>query len=217
MKKILTVLILFGLISIWGCASENATGEAVKEVPKLLPKGMTEISLNEEVVNDNISLEVLSWGFTPKCGYKNPQEGAKFLWIYVTSKNVGDIPLPLTTKFMIQYRGVNVTPVYSGTWNFYNFKKTTYKYFPETGQEGLLLFEVPNGLGDNDAEFIADMNGKKLILKLDNPVPDEPFPIIDELIGDCKKTVSGDIYYCQFWITLKNKRSCDCNEYLIGE
>ena len=129
--------------------------------PKIFPNGM--------------SCNVDRWKFTGDY-YRHvvkylPHEGAKFLWVYISAKNVGDLPesIPSEDDIYLLYKGrkfnplntspsrqywtqdrdeeIKLYPIGGSAWG-------VYKIYPGVKKDGWIHFEIPQNFHPEDARIV---------------------------------------------------------------
>jgi len=209
--------ILCGLLLFGGCTAEKSpTSQYGTQGGGAQPAEPEEFTINETVLAKNVSFKVTAWGYAERWGrgYKDneeyPQDGAKYVWVHFSSENAGNVPAPLPGDFNVEYRGVNATQKWLGMMDgamMYNKQPSDLQkqYYPGTGREGFLIFEISENVGENEAEFFVNFDGLRFVLKLANPTvySGMPLTITDEKIV-CPDRISFSRYFCHVEFTLKN-------------
>ena len=177
LKKALVIFVLVAMISVCfaGCIEEppsaptatptpTVTPTTTKATPTPTPTPKTELSLGESVVVGNISFTVVKYEFTdsyesryPKEKYTHrPPEGAKYLWVYVKAKNIGELAyyIPGKSGVDLLYKGEKIWYTSPNPW--FDEKKMYYggeKIYPDVTKEGWILYEVPKGIEISQAKI----------------------------------------------------------------
>lgn len=95
-------------------------------------------------------------------------EGAKILWVYVEAQNVGLVPTNLPRTASLTYRGIRADAVSGLDQESSDIYHGGYVY-PGIGEEGHLLYSIPLGLGEGEAIFSIEVDGKQYELILERP------------------------------------------------
>ena len=146
------------------------TPTTTKATPTPTPTPKTELSLGESVVVGNISFTVVKYEFTdsyearyPKEKYTHrPPEGAKYLWVYVKAKNVGELAYYIPGNYGVDllYKGEEI--MYTSP-NWFYEKEMYYggtKIYPDITEEGWILYEVPKGIETSQAKICVEFYPK---------------------------------------------------------
>lgn len=153
MKKIAVVLIL--------CILAVAIGYVVYQA-----HSSTEFQLGESGIANNIAFVVLDYDFSEsyisKYGRTEyPEEGAKFLWLYVKAANLGEVAqrIPDDWDVDILYRGTTIDYDYASPKErkMYPERGTIYPYVSE---EGWIVYQVPKNFYISEAKVRVDFPPK---------------------------------------------------------
>lgn len=180
-KKIIAVLIaivaIASVVVFSGCVEKE-------EVTPSIPTPKTELSLGESAIVDDVSFTVVrfeeshmyncTYDTTPR-GPIYPAEGAKFVWVYVKAKNVGEVAREIPARFNIKmlYKGEEIhEEIHSrGIW-MYRFwdnsiEREIYhdqgEIYPTVSEEGWILYEVPEGIDMSQAKICVEFEKGKTI------------------------------------------------------
>lgn len=121
------------------------------------------LRLGQSIIVENVEITVSKYEVADSLASEyesetQPEEGAKFLWLYVSSKNVGEVEesLPSAMQFQLLYKGTEIG------WHYwpYGMLEDREQYesasvYPGYGRKGWILYEVP--LGADPAEIAVRM------------------------------------------------------------
>mgnify|MGYP003884450065 CR=1 FL=1 len=161
-----------GLIAIVVIASVAIFAGCVEEppsAPTVTPTQKTELSLGESAILDDIEFTVVRFeeshmyecNTTPKETVYSA-DGAKFLWVYVKAKNVGEVAREVPDTFFnikMLYKGEEINSQGirgSAFWGDPVGRKMYHDYekvYPNVTEEGWILFEVPEGIDLSQAKI----------------------------------------------------------------
>jgi hypothetical protein len=159
-----------------GCVEEKAPTPTPTETPT--PK--TELSLGESAILDDIEITVVRFEESHEYEYTfnetvYPAEGAKFLWVYVIAKNVGEVAREVPDRsddIEMLYKGEKIFTHNMGG-SASSLKRKIYdspgifsdQIFPGVIEEGWILFEVPEGIELSQAKIRVESptNYKKTV------------------------------------------------------
>lgn len=121
------------------------------------------LPLGQSIVVENVEVSVSKYEVTDSLASQyeweaQPEDGAKFLWLYVSSKNVGQVEeyLPSAGAFELLYKGTEIMP---HSWPGGMLEdREQYEWasvYPDYGREGWILYEVP--LGADPSEITVRM------------------------------------------------------------
>ena len=164
-----TLIIVFCLVAIFallvGCV------EKPPSEPRVTPTTpqKTELSLGESATINGITFVVDEYEFTnsfimPPYNFTiPPPEGAKFLWVHVKAKNIGEVPRYLPWFIMLHYKGIEIreyTASYEKeeyTSQYYSLgeRKMYRKHYvyPYVSKEGWMIYTVPATFDATDAKL----------------------------------------------------------------
>lgn len=149
-------LLLTGAITcgLTAPSPEEAIEEAIREIyptPTVPAEGV--LSLGESITVDGVKVAVQNYEIVDS--YEDefewqgqPEEGAKFLWLYIEAQNVGEVEecLPSDMNFQLVYKDAEI-------WSRAASPDDRETYFvgwlgegcvyPGIGREGWLLYEIP--------------------------------------------------------------------------
>lgn len=131
-----------------------------------LPSEETDFQLGETGIANNIAFVVLDYDFSENYisrygGIEYPEEGAKFLWLYVKAANLGEVAqeIPDEGNVDILYKGTTISPDY-----FANpVLRTMYerqKIYPGVSKDGWILYQVPKNFYISQAKVQVDFPPK---------------------------------------------------------
>ena len=156
---LIAIVVIAAIAMFAGCVEEPSAPTATP-----IPTPKTELSLGESAIVDDISFTVVKYEFTDsyeesdpfleKYTSHRPPEGAKFLWIYVKAKNVGDVKhyLPGRSDVDILYKSATIR----GEFFWCPHLRETYggdDVYPGVDSEGWILYEVPAGINMTQAKI----------------------------------------------------------------
>ena len=154
----LTVIVAIASVVMFaGCVEkEGITPSSPIPTPK------TELSLGESAIVDGISFTILEYEFEDSHRYEYeynrsetvyPAEGAKFLWVHVKAKNVGEVAQNTPSKYYdmdLLYKGTEIRCKSThSVWGEPMERKMYHgneKIYPTVSEEGWILYEVPKGI-----------------------------------------------------------------------
>jgi len=179
---LIAIVAIVAAVIFAGCVEESPS--APTETPTPTPE--TELSLGESAILDDIEFTVVrfeeSHEYEYECEYwfnktvfnetVYPAEGAKFLWMYVIAKNVGEVArevpdgtccgygdIEMLYKgekiFTIEYSSRLKRKIYDSTGMFSD------PLYPGVTDEGWILFEVPKGINISQAKICVDFEERK--------------------------------------------------------
>ena len=153
MKKIAVVLIL--------CILAVAIGYVVHQT-----HSSTEFQLGESGIANNIAFVVLDYDFSEsyisKYGRTEyPEEGAKFLWLYVKAANLGEVAqrIPDDWDVDILYKGTTTHHDYANPKGRKMYPER-WKIYPYVSEEGWILYQVPKNFYISEAKVRVDFPPK---------------------------------------------------------
>ena len=147
-----------GLIAIVAIVAAVIFAGCVKEppsAPTVTPTRETEMSLGQSAMLGDIEFTVVRFEESNMYELNKtpnetvyPAEGAKFLWVYVRAKNVGEVARKLPDKVDMDmlYKGEEI--MYKGMYGDEPIGRKMYEdymdeIYPNVIEEGWILFEVP--------------------------------------------------------------------------
>jgi hypothetical protein len=213
-------IIVLALFLISGCLSNRAVSPSGNQPPSIAnpnpPHVPKQININETVTSGDISYVASAWGFTPYWGMFRPHEGAKFVWVYVKTTNIGDTPiLPMPGDFRLQYRGTTAEAVESNYKGYilphtgsYGTEYSKENYFPSVSEEGYLYFEVPEKLQEGEVSLLASLGDENFSTNLVNGVPfSGPHLLVENAtFKSCSTQFMPTTYICYLYLTVFNDR-----------
>ena len=130
--------------------------------PTVTPTVTEEAVMGEFVVYEDVKITVVEYELADSYVNTNgreekPEEGAKFLWLHVRSKNVGEVAqdLPSPSQFALLYKGTQITLglhwFLTGGQGYAAYKKE--RVYPGVGREGWIQYEIP--VGADSAEIMV--------------------------------------------------------------
>lgn len=169
---LITIVAIVAVVMFMGCVEKPPS--APTETPTLTPSPKAELSLGESAILDDIEFTVVrfeesheyEYGISNETVY--PAEGAKFLWVYVIAKNVGEVarkvPMSSSIGFIsdieMLYKGEKIFTHNMGG-SASSLKREIYDpgrspLYPDVTDEGWILFEVPEGIDLSQAKIRVD-------------------------------------------------------------
>ena len=149
MKKIAVVLIL--------CILAVAIGYVVHQT-----HSTTEFQLGESGIANNIAFVVLDYEFSDSYIHEYgwieyPEEGAKFLWLYVKAANLGEVAqeIPDGWDVDIFYKGTRIHHDYAHPKGRKMYPEK-WKIYPSVSEEGWILYQVPKNFYISEAKVRVD-------------------------------------------------------------
>jgi hypothetical protein len=192
LKKALVIFVLVAMVSVCfaGCIEEPSsaptatptstvtpTTTKTTPTPTPAPTPKTELSLGEGAIVDDISFTVVRYEFTDsyEAGYgekhtHHPPEGAKYLWVYVKAKNVGELAyyIPYDYGVDLLYKGEEImcthTEPYFEEKEMYRGSMT--KIYPNVTKEGWVFYEVPKGIDISQAKIRVEFDTRTVTWSL---------------------------------------------------
>lgn len=170
---LMAVVIIASVVIFTGCVEKEEGVTPSTPTPTPTPK--TELSLGESTVVDGISFTILGYEFTDsysRCEYNRgetfyPAEGAKFLWVHVKARNVGEVAQNTPSKYDmgLLYKGTEIKCRSTcGIWGELLERKTYHgneRIYPAVSEEGWILYEVPKGIIISQAKICVDVEEGK--------------------------------------------------------
>jgi hypothetical protein len=171
---LITIVVIVGVVMLIGCVEEPPS--APTETPT--PTAPTELSLEDSVIVNDISFVVVKYEFADRFidEYNNtnlPNEGAKFLWLYVKATNIGEVAqyIPESYDVSILYKGTEITRYRVGG-RFYleSKEREMYAYelmggfgkiYPDVSEEGWIIYEVPKNIDMSQAKIRVEFSPKE--------------------------------------------------------
>ncbi|VUT27904.1 MAG: hypothetical protein SYNGOMJ08_00459 [Candidatus Syntrophoarchaeum sp. GoM_oil] len=174
--------VVLSMIFLCGCVEEpyepagtpTVSSTTTTATPTPTPK--TELSLGESLVVNNISFTVVKYEFTEsyEAGYEEnytyrPPEGAKYLWVYVKAKNVGELAYyaPGDYDVNLLYKGEKIIYKHPDPW--FDEKAMYYggtEIYPNVNEEGWTLYEVPEGIDISQAKVRVGLHTRTVTWSL---------------------------------------------------
>ena len=176
LKKGIVILIFVVVISVFshGCVEQQSTPPTTQKA---------ELSLGQTALLDDIAFTVVKFEERDRIhkyrfgGDITPSEGAKFLFIYVKAKNIGEVPISVPDEsldIVMIYKGGEIRPEYQFHQSefvcptFESFQPLYHKLydeklFPNVTKEGWILFEVPKEIDLPHAEIRVNSPIKQYI------------------------------------------------------
>lgn len=165
-------LLVLAVAMMSGCIKEEKPSEP--SAPTKTPTQKTELSLGESAILDDIVFTVVRFEESHEYEYifnktVYPAEGAKFLWVWVIAKNVGEVAREVpdrTSRFgdiEMLYKGEKIFTHNMGG-SASSLKRKIYDspgmfsdpLYPGVIEEGWILFEVPEGIDLSQAKIRVD-------------------------------------------------------------
>jgi hypothetical protein len=155
MKKIAVVLIL--------CILAVAIGYVVHQT-----HSSTEFRLGESGKANNIAFVVLDYEFSrtyiSEYGrIEYPEEGAKFLWLYVKAANLGEVAqrIPDAWDVDILYKGATIHHDHANPKGRKMYVQSPLEeIYPGVSEEGWILYQVPKNFYISEAKVRVDFPPK---------------------------------------------------------
>jgi hypothetical protein len=155
MKKIAVVLIL--------CILAVAIGYVLHQTPS-----STEFQLGESGIANNIAFVVIDYEFSESYiseywGIEYPEEGAKFLWLYVKATNLGEVAqrIPDAWNVAILYKGTTIHHDYAHPKGRKRYAQSPLEeIYPGVSEEGWILYQVPKNFYISQAKVRVDFPPK---------------------------------------------------------
>ena len=167
MKKT-TLAGLIAIVAILAVAMFAGCVEEPSSAPTETPTPKTELSLGESAILEDIEITVVRFEESHEYEYTfnktvYPAEGAKFLWVYVIAKNVGEVAREVPDRsdgIEMLYKGEKIFTHNMGG-SASSLKRKIYdspgifsdQIFPGVTEEGWILFEVPEGIALSQAKI----------------------------------------------------------------
>ena len=155
MKKIAVVLIL--------CILAVAIGYVVHQT-----HSSTEFQLGESGIANNIAFVVTDYEFSGSYiseygRIEYPEEGAKFLWLYVKAANLGEVAQEISDAWDVDilYKGTTIyyDSAHPKGRKMYAGGRVMYKIYPGVSEEGWILYQVPINFHISQAKVRVDFWG----------------------------------------------------------
>lgn len=160
---LIAIVVIVVVVMFMGCVEEPPSA------PTETPTQETEMSLGQSAMLGDIEFTVVRFeesnmyecNTTPNETVYSA-EGAKFLWVYVKAKNVGEVAREVPdTLFNIKmlYKGEEINSLGirgSAFWGDPVGRKMYHDYekvYPSVAEEGWILFEVPEGIDLSQAKI----------------------------------------------------------------
>lgn len=163
MKRLILGLLLVVCLLSFAC---GPPAPAEEELAAATGPSETRLSLGQSAtLEGHILFTVRQWQFTEKYiagdlvyygQERYPAEWAKFLWVYVKVKNVGEVPEFLPWDIILSYKDYTFREKVT-----LGVKDCTYSGFmtrlgPGDSEEGCLLFEVPREIDMSQAKLVVN-------------------------------------------------------------
>jgi hypothetical protein len=135
---------------------------AIKGTTTVLPEEVIPpFTIGESVIHNNYVVTVDAYEFLDEYAHEyrgktEPPEGAKFAWVHISIKNVGEnaIDGPYASRFKLVYRGERISSSWGGREGFPDYRGG--EVFPEVMNEGWLGYVVPITTEAVDLEIIFE-------------------------------------------------------------
>jgi hypothetical protein len=90
-------------------------------------------------------LEINDQYMTDYGSTRNPPSGAKFLWVHIQLRNVGQIemPVPVAEHFSVLYAGTELKPTYGHRQSYTDYTTLGPAIFPDQVLDGWIRFDIP--------------------------------------------------------------------------
>lgn len=175
-----SALFLVATLLLFGCVSEVQQPANATALTNQQENATVLFNIGQVVNAKNYSFVASAWGFAPEWCEKQPQSGAKFLWVYANATNTGGVPITVEdtpNEIRLIYRGIeeseqsrlaNCEP-YHLPLGSPVLSVSPMQFFPGTSNQGYLLFEVPESLGSGEASISIEIDGDQYELLLNEP------------------------------------------------
>ena len=155
--KKLTLVLLFGLITLTACATKS-TSQSIPAtatqpprptvtVPTAVP---TPSSPSDSILWDDLQvtmdqLEITNEYVTDFGSTRTPPAGTKFLWVHVQLKNIGQVEMeiPVFEHYSILYAGAEIKPIYGHRNEYVDYTTLGTTISPGQELDGWLRFDIP--------------------------------------------------------------------------
>jgi hypothetical protein len=161
-------ILLIGLFLLTACSStgdasippatETASPQPTSIQIKFLP---TPSSPGDTIVWENLQvsvdqLEITQDYVTEYGSTRVPPAGAKFLWVHVRLKNIGEIQLdvPAEEHFSVLYAATELKPTYGHRKDYAEYTALAAVIFPDQELNGWLRFDIPTTAELRDLRFV---------------------------------------------------------------
>jgi hypothetical protein len=174
-KTIVGLIVAIVVVAMFvGCVEKPPSAPTVPTPTPETVTPKTELSLGESAILDDIEFTVVRFEENHEYEYifnktVYPAEGAKFLWVWVIAKNVGEVAREVpdrTSRFgdiEMLYKGEKIFTHNMGG-SASSLKREIYDspgmfsdpLYPGVTEEGWILFEVPEGIDLSQAKIRVD-------------------------------------------------------------
>ncbi|HJH25646.1 MAG TPA: hypothetical protein C5S37_02485 [Methanophagales archaeon] len=178
-KTIVGLIVAIVVVAMFvGCVEKPPSAPTVPTPTPETVTQKTELSLGESAILDDIEFTVVRFEERHEYEYEHesffnesiiinetvyPPEGAKFLWVYVIAKNVGEVAREVPDSLYdikMLYKGEEISTQYLVGSEFTR-KREIYDssgmfsdpLYPGVTDEGWILFEVPEGIDLSQAKI----------------------------------------------------------------
>ena len=155
--KKLTLVLLFGLITLAACSTKSTSQSTpatatqpprpTVTVPTAVP---TPSSPSDSIQWDDLQvtmdqLEITNEYVTDFGSTRTPPAGTKFLWVHVQLKNIGQVEMdiPVFEHYSILYAGTEIKPIYGHRNEYVDYTTLGTTISPGQELDGWLRFDIP--------------------------------------------------------------------------
>jgi hypothetical protein len=155
--KKLTLVLLFGLITLTACTTKS-TSQSIPATATQPPRPTVAVSTvvpapsspSDSILWDDLQvtmdqLEITNEYVTDFGSTRTPPAGTKFLWVHVQLKNIGQVEMdiPVFEHYSILYAGTEIKPIYGHRNGYVDYTTLGTTISPRQELDGWLRFDIP--------------------------------------------------------------------------